>query len=184
MDKKDTDKKQTDRDDKGFAVHDKRRVGKDEPAGTASGAPEKTDEPAGADRASASKPESPEPGGPNEGAAQAQSPPPDPEPTPSGDGTKREDRPGTGPESGEHGYMPLTFTSFIMSLSTSALVFLGQVPDPASGKTITDLTGARQMIDLISLLKDKTAGNLTPDEAAFVDTILYDLRMLFVKANA
>ncbi len=80
--------------------------------------------------------------------------------------------------------MPLTFTSFIMSLSTSALIYLGQVPDPVSGKTITDLMGARQTIDLISLLKEKTAGNLTPDEEGLIDGALYDLRMLFVKANS
>ncbi len=171
----DTDKKQSEQDDKGFSVHDKRRVGKEEPAG----APEKEDGQAATAGTSAPGSESARPEGPGGEAEKPQSTPADSGTASAPGGEKREDRHG----GGERGYMPLTFTSFVMSLSTSALVFLGQVPDPVSGKTVTDLTGARQMIDLISLLKEKTAGNLTPDEAAFVDTILYDLRMLFVKAN-
>ena len=57
------------------------------------------------------------------------------------------------------------------------------MPNPVSGETKKDLVGARQTIDLISLLKEKTKGNLTHDEEAFLDAALYDLRMLFVKAG-
>ncbi|MBN2223290.1 MAG: DUF1844 domain-containing protein [Deltaproteobacteria bacterium] len=167
MDTKDKD--QTEQQDKGFAVHDKRRVGKEDSPETESPA---TDSPA-------------------EQAPEAQQPPKAESPetettTDKADREPGEDRPEpeTGPRAEERPYGPLTFTSFIMSLSTSALIYLGQFPDPVSGKTITDLAGARQTIDLISLLKEKTEGNLTPDETGFIDTILYDLRMLFVKANS
>ena len=151
MDTKDKERKEADQQDKGFAVHDKRRVGR-----------EGTDEP------------EPTPGPETEGHGAAGS---------AAEGASPQGPDQQPPPAGEHEYIPLTLTSFIMSLSTSALIYLGQVPDPISGKTFTDLLGARQTIDLISLLKEKTKGNLTPDEEALVDTLLYDLRMLFVKAN-
>ncbi len=165
---KDKDKAPHDSEDqdKGFAVHDKRRIGKEDPPGT----------------------DAPAPGGPDEQHPTPESPRTQTTTPPSDEADLPPAQDRTGPETGprtgdERAYGPLTFTSFIMSLSTSALIYLGQVPDPVSGNTITDLTGARQTIDLISLLKEKTAGNLTPDETAFIETILYDLRMLFVKAN-
>jgi hypothetical protein len=86
-------------------------------------------------------------------------------------------------DAGERGYPPLTFSAFILSLSTSALIYLGQAPDPVSGKTIIDREGARQTIDLIAILKQKTEGNLTPEEASLIESALYDLRMLFIKTN-
>ncbi len=169
MDPKDKDKSRDDREDKGFAVHDKRKVGKETAPGNepeSAGAP---DEQPATDRerpeATSSAPESE---GPAPDGRQTEGPRPEPE---------------SGPRGGERAYVPLTFTSFMMSLSTSALIYLGQVPDPISGKNATDLVGARQTIDLISLLREKTKGNLTPDEESFLDSILYDLRMLFVKAN-
>jgi hypothetical protein len=170
MDAPDKDKDKTEQDDKGFAVHDKRRIGKED-------APDSGYTP----------PETPTEETPKTGEhPQAESPgATSGEPTAAGQAPEDAH---AGPEAdsrtGERAYMPLTFTSFIMSLSTSALIYLGQVPDPVSGKTITDLVGARQTIDLISLLKEKTAGNLTPDEEGLIDGALYDLRMLFVKANS
>lgn len=169
---KDKDRHQTEQQDKGFAVHDKRRIGTEDLPEAETSAPDT----------------------PAEEAPKAQQPPKAEAPktgteattpTENTDREPEEDRPEpeVGPRTGERGFAPLTFTSFIMSLSTSALIYLGQVTDPVSGKTITDLVGARQTIDLLSLLKEKTKGNLTPDETAFVDMILYDLRMLFVKAN-
>jgi hypothetical protein len=173
MDLKDKDKDETEQQDKGFAVHDKRRLGKD-------GSPEGESSPPyiPAERASNTE-------GPLRAESRAETTGTE-APSESTQRQSEESRrePETGPRAPERGYMPLTFTSFIMSLSTSALIYLGQVPDPVSGKTTTDIVGARQTIDLISLLKEKTAGNLTPDEAAFIEAILYDLRMLFVKANA
>jgi hypothetical protein len=78
---------------------------------------------------------------------------------------------------------PIDFMSFIMSLSTSALIYLGEVPDPVDNERKKIIPMAKQMIDLISLLKEKTKGNLTADEEKYMENILFELRMLFVKAS-
>ncbi len=73
---------------------------------------------------------------------------------------------------------------FLAGLYTQTLVCLGEIPHPASGETEKSLPEAQYLIDTIAMLKDKTKGNLTPEEAAYVDNILYDLRMRFVSASA
>jgi hypothetical protein len=75
----------------------------------------------------------------------------------------------------------VTFPAFIMSLNTSALYHLGEITDP-SGKKMVDLDLARHAIDTLSLIQSKTKGNLTKDEAALLDNILYDIKIRFVKA--
>lgn len=77
----------------------------------------------------------------------------------------------------------IDFTSFILSLSTSALIQLGEIPDPFTKKSIKNLPLAKQTIDLIGMLKEKTKGNLNNDEEKVIDYILYDLRMKYVKAS-
>ena len=80
--------------------------------------------------------------------------------------------------------MPLpeiNFSTFVFSLNTSALLHLGEVPDPATGKEQEDLPMAKQTIDLIAMLEEKTRGNLTPDEENLVKHILYDLRLRYVQ---
>ncbi len=71
----------------------------------------------------------------------------------------------------------VNFSSFILSLATSALVQLGQEADPNSGKISVDLSNARQSIDLLTLLEEKTRGNLTQEEESLVQRLLYTLRM-------
>jgi hypothetical protein len=81
--------------------------------------------------------------------------------------------------------MPLPdidFSSFIFSLSTSALIQLGEIQDPFTEKSVKNLPLAKQTIDLIGMLKEKTKGNLTPEEERIIEYILYDLRMKYVKA--
>ena len=71
----------------------------------------------------------------------------------------------------------LDFNAFVLSLGSSALIHLGEAPDPVSGKTQeADLPLAQQSIDLLALLQEKTRGNLSEEEARFLDTLLYDLR--------
>ena len=80
--------------------------------------------------------------------------------------------------------MPLpeiNFSTFIFSLNTSALLHLGEIADPATGKEQEDLLMAKQTIDLIAMLEEKTRGNLTPDEENLVKHILYDLRLRYVQ---
>ena len=78
----------------------------------------------------------------------------------------------------------LDFNAFVLSLGSSALIHLGEAPDPTSGKTQEpDLVLAQESIDLLALLEEKTKGNLTPDESRFLQTLLYDLRMRFIAAK-
>jgi hypothetical protein len=75
----------------------------------------------------------------------------------------------------------ITFSSLIFSLSSSAFVSLGAIPDPNSGKTEKNLSLAKQTIDLLSLLREKTRNNLTQEEENLFDHLLYDLRMSYVR---
>ena len=77
--------------------------------------------------------------------------------------------------------MPVTFVSFILSLATSALMHLGQEGPPQGGKPAVHLPLARQVIDLISLLEEKTKGNLTPSEEEMISQTLFALRIKFVE---
>ncbi|MGB8990601.1 MAG: DUF1844 domain-containing protein [Desulfobaccales bacterium] len=80
--------------------------------------------------------------------------------------------------------MPLpeiTFSSFVFSLSSSALVSLGAIPDPNTGKMEKNLSMAKQTIDLLAILRDKTRNNLTQEEEILFDHLLYDLRMVYIK---
>ena len=75
----------------------------------------------------------------------------------------------------------INFSTFVFSLNTSALLHLGEIPDPATGKQQEDLAMAKQTIDLIAMLQEKTRGNLGPDEENLVKHILYDLRLRYVQ---
>ena len=78
----------------------------------------------------------------------------------------------------------ISFAQFILSLGTTAAVHFGDLPDPASGERgEPDLLAASQMIELLSLLQEKTRGNLDPAESKLLDDLLYDLRMRFVQAQ-
>jgi hypothetical protein len=75
------------------------------------------------------------------------------------------------------------FATFVLSLSHSALMHLGEAPHPETGNVEQNLALARQTIDLIAMLEDKTKGNLTGDEERLLGQILYDLRMRFVEVS-
>jgi len=74
----------------------------------------------------------------------------------------------------------VTFSTFILSLVSSALVNMGEAPNPGTGATSIDLVLAKHTIDMIAMIKDKTKGNLSDDEQAMIDSVLYDLRMRYV----
>jgi len=80
----------------------------------------------------------------------------------------------------EGGSFEPSFGTLLISLSTQALMYLGEIPDLEGGEARKDLAAARNIIDLIAVLERKTAGNLDADEAALLERILYDLRMRFV----
>jgi len=77
----------------------------------------------------------------------------------------------------------INFSSFLLSLSSSVLLHLGEIEDPQYGEKKKDLVLAKQSIDIINILKEKTKGNLTQEEENLLEQLLYDLRMRFVKAN-
>jgi hypothetical protein len=75
----------------------------------------------------------------------------------------------------------MTFSTFVMGLTTQALMHLGEIADPASQQVGRDLPAAKQMIDLLGILRDKTKGNLDAAEEQLLGTMLYDLRMRYVE---
>ncbi|MFP3999633.1 MAG: DUF1844 domain-containing protein [Desulfobacterales bacterium] len=75
----------------------------------------------------------------------------------------------------------INFTTFILSLNSSALVHLGQHADPTTGGTAKNLPVAKQTIDVIAMLEEKTRGNLTNEEQRLLTNVLYELRLLYVK---
>ena len=75
----------------------------------------------------------------------------------------------------------VTFSAFVMSLNTSVLFDLGVIEDPATGKKEIDLDLARHGIDTLTLIQQKTTGNLSNDEEEMLKNILYDLKIRFVQ---
>jgi len=87
-------------------------------------------------------------------------------------------------EGEDEGYGPLpeiSFAGFIYSLATTAFYHFGDFPDPATKKPARNLVAAKQTIDILSMLKEKTEGNLQPDEKKMLEDVLYELRMRYVK---
>ncbi len=77
----------------------------------------------------------------------------------------------------------IDFSTFVLSLSHSALVHLGDAPNPVDGAPDQNLPMARQTIDLLSLLEQKTQGNLTGEEERVLQQVLYDLRLRYVEVS-
>lgn len=75
----------------------------------------------------------------------------------------------------------LTFSTFIFSLNSSALVHLGVINEPSTNRSMKDLVLAKQTIDILGILEEKTRGNLTGDEEKLLKNILHDLRLMYVK---
>jgi len=76
----------------------------------------------------------------------------------------------------------INFSTFVIGLSTQALMHLGEIANPVSGNVEIDVPTAKQMIDIVGLLKDKTRGNLNASEDRLMEDILFDLRMKYVEA--
>lgn len=85
-----------------------------------------------------------------------------------------------GPRAGVPG---IEFSHFVLSLATSAQMALGLVANPESNVVHRDLGAARQTIDIIAMLQEKTAGNLSPEEAKLLEEIIYTLRVQYVQVT-
>jgi hypothetical protein len=75
----------------------------------------------------------------------------------------------------------VSFTAFVLSLAQAAAVHFGDRPDPSTGQKTTDLDAARQMIDTLAMIDEKTRGNLTIQERQLIEQLLYELRMKYVE---
>lgn len=90
----------------------------------------------------------------------------------------------TGAGSAESRLPAIDFATFVLSLGTSAFYHMGLAPDPASGeKSEPNLPLARQTIDTLEMLAEKTRGNLDPEESRLLESLLYELRMRFVEVS-
>ncbi len=83
----------------------------------------------------------------------------------------------------EKAFAPVHFSSFLLSLAGSALVHLGAEPDPSTGEKKISLVHAREIIDLLALLQEKTRGNLTHEEEEVLSHLLFTIRMKFVEVQ-
>ncbi len=134
---------------------------------------------AGPEQATADEDSSPSP------AAEQPSPPPAAEatdPAPAAEDTApppaSQDDPAA---SGNYADLPRGFAPFIESQYLEALIFLGAVPHPQTGETMQDPEFARYKIDLLTMIQEKTEGNLNAEEKKLIEDVLYQLRMLFVQ---
>ena len=84
----------------------------------------------------------------------------------------------------EHDPNGITFVGFVYSLAHTAAIHFGDVPDPVTGQpTTANLPAAQQIIDILSLLEEKTRGNLSTDERQFLEQLVYELRMRYVEVT-
>lgn len=87
------------------------------------------------------------------------------------------------PETASPPLPEVNFSSLILSLSSTAFLHLGEIPDPATGQKAKDLPLAKHVIDTIGMLKEKTEGNLIKEEKQLIENILTELRLRYVKAK-
>jgi len=95
------------------------------------------------------------------------------------------ERGGAAPPRPESVLPPITFGTFVLSISTSALVHMGVAPHPEGGGSAPEanLPLAQQAIEILEMLSEKTRGNLDDDERQLLESVLHDLRMRFVAAR-
>jgi hypothetical protein len=78
---------------------------------------------------------------------------------------------------------PIDFSTFLIGLASSALIHLGDAPNPETGKSGQDLLLTKQTLDLLTVLREKTRGNLSNEEERLFDGLLTDLRLRYVDAQ-
>ena len=79
------------------------------------------------------------------------------------------------------GLFQMDFSTFVLSLNASALIHLGEIPDPHSKERSINLPAAKHTIEILEIIKNKTKGNLDGEEEKLLDDVLFNLRMKFVK---
>jgi hypothetical protein len=74
----------------------------------------------------------------------------------------------------------INFSTFVLSLTSSAFYYLGDIPDPMTGQTQENLPAVKQTIDILIMLQDKTKNNLNTEEAKLIEQLIYELQMKFI----
>lgn len=77
----------------------------------------------------------------------------------------------------------INFSTFILSLASSVQINLGLIPHPVTNKSEVNLSSAKQTIDILGMLDEKTKGNLSKEEEQIMRQLLYELRMQYVEAS-
>ncbi|HJR75653.1 MAG TPA: DUF1844 domain-containing protein [Nitrospiraceae bacterium] len=88
------------------------------------------------------------------------------------------------PDLGQDTHIPANFSSFVISMGSSALMLMGEQLNPQQPSLPVNLPQAKEIIDLLSMLEEKTRGNLTSDEQGVLEDMLYALRMKFVSLSS
>lgn len=83
----------------------------------------------------------------------------------------------------EQSLAPLDFSTFVLSLASSAMVNLGIVDGPDGQKGVVDLPAAKQIVEILGILEEKTRGNLDDAEEKLLKSLLYDLRVQYCDAQ-
>ena len=89
-----------------------------------------------------------------------------------------------GGETPQTGELKMDFSNFVLSLNASAIMHLGDIPDPNTKERSINLPAARHTVDILEILQDKTKGNLSDEEQKLIDDVLYGLRIRYVQATA
>jgi hypothetical protein len=84
-------------------------------------------------------------------------------------------------ETEQAGLFKMDFSTFVLSLNASALIHLGDIPDPQSKERTVNLPAAKHTIEILEIIKGKTKGNLDREEEKLLDDVLFNLRMKYVK---
>ncbi len=86
-------------------------------------------------------------------------------------------------ENRQTGELKMDFSNFVLSLNASAIMHLGDIPDPNTKERNVNLPAAKHTVDILEILQDKTKGNLTDEEQKLIDDVLFSLRMRYVQAT-
>ncbi|WP_083756476.1 DUF1844 domain-containing protein [Syntrophus aciditrophicus] len=97
---------------------------------------------------------------------------------------KAKPSPGKSEEKQEQILPEVNFLNFVLSLSTTVMFHFGDFPDPVTREIKKNIPAAKQTIDILSMLKDKTKGNLDDQENSVLEEILYELKMRYVKETS
>ena len=92
--------------------------------------------------------------------------------------------PAEGPSAGDQPLPPASLAFLVTTLATQAMATLGQIPDPEKGEPLVQLDHAKHFIETLAMLEEKTKGNLTHEEAAMMENVLHQLRMLYVAVQS